>query len=303
MHTENCSFLADTSLCHRSDSGSRFRMLLKPKRSLRSVLVLGSLLLFSCSMYSRFSRQSIGQNAARQNEAFSRSRQIAEELLKDDRIAWLSTDSILAEKSSLLDSLDRTWFVYKEDNRWFAYYGRYSDTDDTYFPKYAFVSEDGATLEKIPAVAGKTATLYAKAVTAGTNYYKTIVDSLQLDIHYNHYIRKSGDGWFTMWFFPAGYGNYCAQGIETRISIDPSAEKVTGHRVTGTLLRYFELDKKQQTVELDNTYDTIPSLGNIFFLLQNRDHFASIRIINKNSVSTMVRNPDSGEWAWVRKPK
>jgi len=236
-------------------------------------------------------------------EAFNRNLHIAEELATDDKIAWISTDSILAERISLLDSLDSTWFVCKADNKHYAYYGRYSAEEQQYYPKYVFVSTDDSTISKIPPEPDSTTSFYAKMVTTGTRYFKTIVDSLQLDIHYNHYIRKAPGGRCIMWFFPAGYANYCAQGIEIRLTIDSASGELSGYNVDGALLRYFELDKKAKPVELDNSWSDTPSVGNIFFVLRNYNNFNDMKIINRNSISRMVYAPEKNKWIWEHTPR
>ena len=256
---------------------------------------------FSCTPRSKLSRRNVEATTGIDLAAFNRNLKIARELAIDDKIAWISTDSILSRKFSHLDSLDSTWFVCKYDNRRFAYYGRYDEEKEQYYPKYAFVSTDDSTISKLPSDTGDTgdiASFYAKMVTAGSHHFKTVVDSLQLDIHYNHYIRTAPDGNCTMWFLPAGYRNYCAQGIEVRITIDKVSGTVTGHSVAGSLLHYFEIDKPSKPVELDNSWSATPSVGNIFFVLRNRDTFDTIRIRNRHSVSSLEYT-DDGTWRWV----
>ena len=270
---------------------------------LRWTIGCAGIALTSCSFHTRLVQQKMEEQTGIDPEAFDRNLHIAEELAGDDRIAWMSTDSILAERISLLDSLDSTWFVCKADNRSYAYYGRYVPEEEVYYPKYVFVSTSDSTIEKVPPDTGATATFFARMVAAGNNYFKRIVDSLQLDIHYNHYIRKAPGGRCIMWFFPAGYANYCAQGIEIRLTIDSASGEVSGYDVDGTLLRYFELDKKNKPVELDNRWSDIPSIGNIFFVLRNRDNFPDMKIINRSSISRLVYSPENEEWTWKHRPR
>ena len=122
---------------------------------------------------------------------------------------------------------------------------------------------------------------------------------MQLEVDYNHYIRKNGDGSYAMWFFPAGYGNYCAHGFDVYLTVDSAGSTVVNHTIVGKYLRYFEIDKKEQRIELDNTYDAVPSLGNVFFTIMNRERFDRIVILNSGSTSSMVYSPDKHEWEWV----
>ena len=276
----------------------------RPVQKLVFIGTLAAVLLSSCASHRKLGEAAFEKKSIVDPEVFSRNLQLAEELASDDVIAWISTDSILADKSSRLDSLDQTWFVYKEADRRYAYYGRYAPGEGVYHPKYAFVSTDGATITSIPAVPPRPeATGYAWMIHIGSNFFSRIVDSLQLDIHYNHYIRKNSEEKnYTLWFLPAGYGDYSAQGIEVRITIDAAAGRVDGYEIRGSLLRYFELDKKSQRIELDNTYDDTPTLGNLFFALRNRDRFYSIKILNKNSVTSLVYSAETGTWDWIHEP-
>jgi hypothetical protein len=278
--------------------------ILTPSRMLLCCCFLPITVLFSsCTTHKNLVRQKVEKTTGIDLDSFNRNLRIAEELVNDDKIAWKSTDAILAERVSLIDSLDSTWFVCRADNRRYAYYGHYAADEEMYYPKYVFASSDDSIIEKVAPEANPEATFFAKMVTAGISHFKTIVDSLQLEIHYNHYIRKAPGGRCIMWFFPAGYGNYCAQGIEVRIHIDSASGAVTGHDVDGALLHYFELDKKSEPVKLDNTWSDTPSIGNIFFVLSNRENFTDMKILNRNSISRLIRSPDDDTWTWEHTPK
>jgi hypothetical protein len=231
--------------------------------------------------------------------AFERTCALADALARDDRVAWQSSDSISAEKPHRLDSLDRAWFVDDRDGKRYAFYGRYLKDNDVYRLKYAFMADGRGDLHRIPIEVDGRTLAFARAVSVGTAAFKSIDDSLQLGVEYNHYIRKNSDGSYSMWFFPAGYGTYCAHGLDVAMVIDATGATVISHKIIGQYLRYFELDRKAQTIELDNTYTTMPSLGNIFFTIMNREHFDKIVINNSQSTSTMVRSPDTKEWSWV----
>ncbi|MBN1578883.1 MAG: hypothetical protein JW913_20145 [Chitinispirillaceae bacterium] len=255
--------------------------------------------LFGCSHRKVLTLPAIEPPPPFDMKAFERTCTLADALARDDLAAWRSTDSIMAEKPLLLDSLDQTWFVDDRSGKRYVFYGRYSVNNDTFHPKYAFVTEEDGDLLKIPAVVDERVLQFARAVTTGKKHFQAIIDSMQLNVDYNHYIRKSDDGSYAMWFFPAGYGNYCAHGVDIYLTINPSGSLVTGHNIVGNYLRYFELDKKTQTVELDNTYDSMPSLGNVFFAIRNRERFDSIVILNGQSTSTMTYSPERKKWVWV----
>lgn len=232
-------------------------------------------------------------------EEFYRRYRLAEQLAEDDRVAWWTSDSIAAHKPVRLDSLDQNWFIIEKGDSRYAYYGRFSTEEKRYYPKYAFIAgRDGSISTLSPPVTDSEIDACAHAVHTGTEFFQSLLDSMQLDVSYNHYIKTGKDGTYRMWFFPAGYGNYCAHGLDVHVIIAPSGDKVIRHTVNGRFLRYFELDDRSQTVELDNTYDSIPTVGNLFFVFVNCRNFNRITIKNMNSTSTAVHRPEKNELEW-----
>lgn len=233
-------------------------------------------------------------------EEFDKKFNLANDLALDDIVAWWTTDSIMAKKPTLLDSsLDKTWFVYEKDGKRFAFYGRYSEDKGVYHPKYSFKVNEKGNVKRLSNDVTEITLKYAEAVNTGKKRFKNILDSLQLDVRYNHYVRKNRDGLYDMWFFPGGAGNYCAYGLYVHIKIDSTRKNVTGYEITGNGLRYFEFEEKPYKIEIDNTFNQMPSLGNLFFIIMNRKYFESIIIRNQNSISSMIFSPKTKEWVWI----
>ena len=268
--------------------------------AVRFIVYLGiTVTIFSCSPR-KVVRGVDDTTSAFDPDAFARTCALAEDFTLDDRLAWRSTDSIMAEKPMRLDSLDQTWFVDKRGAARYVFYGRYFSGSVDYRVKYVFRSDTPGTVVRLPGAADSRAVRFARAVSAANAVFRHLVDSMQVNVDYNHYIRENVDGTFSIWFFPAGYGTYCAHGLDFHLSVDSSGSAVTGQEVVGAYLRYFEIDKREQTVELDNTYAATPSLGNVFFVLMNRDRFDRIVIFNSRSTSTMVYSKEKGAWEWVQ---
>lgn len=231
-------------------------------------------------------------------ESFGRRLALASELAADDRFAWESSDSIIFAKPFVLDSTDKTWFIDKRAEGRLAFYGRYDTQSDAYIVKSAFSCDSPGVVRRIPPDADERTHTIARIVAMGTRRFEEINDSLGLGVEFNHYIRRNDTGFWTMWFFPAGYDNYCAHGLDIIITIDPQGNHITECIIEGSYLRYFELERKAQKVELDNGFDSMPSLGNLFFTCINRHNFDTIAIINRGSVSRLVYRQDSDGWAW-----
>ncbi|MCX7726555.1 MAG: hypothetical protein N2053_06870 [Chitinispirillaceae bacterium] len=234
-------------------------------------------------------------------EEFAKRCSIAVELSIDDMVAWRTSDSIILQKPFLLDTSDQTWFVDKRGNKRYVFYGRYSYEDGRYYPKYAFVYEEGGEIYRLNNLeVDERTNKIARAVTTGRIFFNRLLDSIELEgVEYNHYIRKLTDSSYSMWFFPAGYGNYTAHGFDFYLSIDSSGSTILSSKIIGQYLRYFELDKKEQIIELNNTYDSIPVVGNLFFALINKDNFKKIIIVNAKSFTHLIYSPDKKELKWV----
>lgn len=270
---------------------------------LKTVLFLG--LLLSCCTLPKITRQHLSpvkKNIILHSEAFNRRVSLAEELVLDDQIAWITSDSLSALDTLLLDSLDETWFVVLFNDKRSVFYGRYDPETNRYLPKYAFSAYGTESPHRIPLEITEPIHIYARAVTTGVIHFKTILDSLGFDVSYNHYIRQNNDSTFTMWFFPAGYNNYCAQGLDVMLTISADGANVDNQIIYGKFIRYFELNTPEKNVNLKNTYDTLPSTGNLFFALNNRDYFNEISIICEDATYTTTFDLSDQHWIWKQTP-
>jgi hypothetical protein len=232
------------------------------------------------------------------HKEFAQRCSLATILAFDDFAAWRTSDSIIAEKKHRLDSLDDTWFVQAGETRR-VFYGRFFPEADTYSAKYAFEVENDSSVRRIPETIDSSTLDLAQAVYTGSERFKSILDSFMLDFKFNHYIRRNDDRTFSMWFFPAGVNNFCAYGLSIFLTIDTSGIDILNVVITGNELKYFEIQKVPSSIELDNTFDDVPSVGNIFFMIIYGKHFQQITIKNRNSKSTAVLSPDSAALQWT----
>jgi hypothetical protein len=232
-------------------------------------------------------------------EEFNKRFDLAGDLALDDMVAWWTSDSIMAEKPNKLDSLDKTWFVYEEKGNRLAFYGRYNNEKGQYITKYSFSADKAGKVKRISNKISNKTLAYAQVVTTGESKLKEIMDSINIDIRYNHYIKRFENNFYEMWFLPAGAGNYCAYGLDIHMTIDSTRTRIKGYEIIGNGLRYFEFRDKPYKIELDNTYEIMPSVGNLFFMIMNRKYFERIIIVNKKSISSMVYSPDTKEWVWI----
>lgn len=233
------------------------------------------------------------------DETFSARCSLATALALDDRAAWWTSDSITAAPPINLDSLDNTWFVRTTDEKRLVFYGRYAPLTDTYTVKYAFEVANDSSITRLDLTVDTTTLEYARAVYTGIRRFQSILDSFMLDFKFNHYIRRNDDRTFSMWFLPAGIDNYCAYGLEIYLSINTAGTSILASEITGNELKYFEPKKHPEAIELDNTCDVVPSIGNIFFVITFGKHFKRITIKNKNSISMATLSSDNVSWQWM----
>lgn len=232
--------------------------------------------------------------------AFAQRCSLATSLMLDDSAAWKTSDYITSNfPATVLDSLDETWFVLPGNNSRTVFYGKYLSATSSYQPKFQFVVTPDAKIQHVPPALSSEILVYAKAVHTGTTQFKRLLDSLMLNFSFNHYIRKNTDSSFTMWFFPAGMDTYCPYGLEALLSIDQTGSIVKNIALTGNELKYFEVTKTLGSIVLDNTFETVPTVGNIFFILMFGKYFTSVEIQNTYYQTTVRWSPEHNAWLWT----
>lgn len=224
---------------------------------------------------------------------------LAIDLVKDDLAAWWTSDSITAEKSHRLDSTDTNWFVYNRDNERLVYYGRYDEISASYLPKYIFKFSADSVVTRQTDSLSDDAQRFARAIVFSSKRFQYIIESFMLDFKFNHYIRQNADQTFSIWYFPAGNDRYCAYGLEIQIQIDSSASAIVAEQINGNELKYFEIQKIPTAITLDNTFDHVPSVGNIFFVHLFGRYFGTVTINNSSSTSTAAISADGKACTWT----
>lgn len=268
---------------------------------MRSILLFCLLCIASCSTPpDKRLVANVSDNSKFDEEAFAMRCSLATSLMYDDSAAWKTSDYITSNFSaSVLDSLDETWFVVPENVSRTVFYGKFLSASKSYQPKFQFSVTPDSGIRHIPPALSSEILVYAKAVYTGTTQFKKLLDSLMLNFSFNHYIRKNSDASFTMWFFPAGMDTYCPYGLEAQLSIDQTGSIVKNITLTGNELKYFEVTKKPDSILLDNTFEPIPTVGNIFFILMFGKYFTSVEIQNAFYQTSATWSPEHNTWNWT----
>ncbi len=228
---------------------------------------------------------------------FNQKAATAEWLYLYDAIAWWTSDSVMTEKEEERQRLGGEWFCFQaEDKNWHSVYGKYENdkmnvvfhylVDTTYKVSRTFESIDTTFLN-----------LHARALITANNQIAEIRETNQL--RFNQYIKQNDDKTFTVWIFPAFQPSGLAvHGGEFIYKIDHTGTKILEDNsyFQGKFLA-FKVGEPRE-VWMDYTGLEKPTLGNVFFIWYYKKYFTSIKLDNKNYVTTTIKSSD-GNYSWM----
>lgn len=232
---------------------------------------------------------------------FSKKQLLAEWLCNYDAIAWWTSDSLMKQDSQELQRLGKDWFCYQtSDNNWHAVYGKYDNNQfDLVF--HYIVDKNNNVSRIYETVDSSKLNTHSRALITANKQMQSLKDSV--NVLFNQYIKQNEDKTFTVWIFPAFQpSNLAVYGGEFIYTIDH-----TGNNVLKTegyyqgQFRGFEVGKPREIWlnyrELEN-----PTLGSVFFVWYYKSYFTSIKIDNKDFVSSTIKN-DDGSYSWIHVEK
>jgi|WetSurMetagenome_2_1015567.scaffolds.fasta_scaffold188418_1 hypothetical protein len=222
-----------------------------------------------------------------------------------DNVAWWTSDSVLAEKDSVKKLLGKSWFCYQIDSSWNAAYGGYDSIKQSFAPVLMYVVNNKAKVIKVPpkidtSFANPLARALHVSYSNAMGFLGSILDST--GVKFNPYVRREADSSISVWFLPGFYENQCTYGVDISYRLTNTGDSIISKQINDIGLRYFKPDKKIGIV-LNDLQNEMPSIGNIFFLIQFRNYFKYISINNKSSKSTMIFSKDKKDWFWVHYTK
>lgn len=236
--------------------------------------------------------------------AFTQKQNVVEWLLIYDRVAWVTSDSVMAEDPAELEQLGGEWFCFQDaDNRWHAVYGK--DVDGHFQSVFHYLVDgdgDGDVRRlKEPLDSGLVNPLSRALVhcrAAMTAYQDSV------SIRFNQYIRQQANGEIEVWILPAFQPNGVAiYGWEFYWKLDKWGQKVIEQTAYTQTLRGFEVGEKR---EIWLTYSTVdaPTLGGVFFVEYYQPYFTRINLETATSRSFLMSLGESdGGSHWIHVEK
>ncbi|RTQ44938.1 hypothetical protein EJV47_26575 [Hymenobacter gummosus] len=264
---------------------------------MRQYLLLG-LLLFSSTLVA--GQQSKGPNFDIKD--FNEKFEVAQWLTAYDRVAWVTTDSVMLPKNeSRRQQLGGQWFCYQDaQNGWHALYGKYEK--GRFEPAFHYViNQAGSALESANRPDSALVNPYARALLNARRRLDEVKGPAKLN--FNHYIRRNTDKTLTIWFLPAFQtdntavygGEFCYTLSRTGCQLLNKDEYFQGQ------FRGFKVDRPRE-IWLNYIDVEKPTLGSIFFVWYYKSYFTQIFIDNKTSKSTVFKNEQGYYWVHAEKP-
>ena len=231
---------------------------------------------------------------------FSQKAKTAEWLYLYDAIAWWTSDSVTTEKEEDLQRLGGEWFCFQtKDKNWHAVYGKYeNDKMDVVF--HYLVDTTYKVSKTSELVDIEFLNSHARALITANNQIASIRDSIQ--INFNQYIKQNEDKTFTVWIFPAFQPNYLAvYGGEFIYTIDKTGTTILeNNSYYQGRFKAFKVDNPRK-IWMDYTELEKPTLGTVFFIWYYKKYFTSIKLDNKNYITTVIEDKGSYSWMYIEK--
>lgn len=229
-------------------------------------------------------------------EDFNEKASMVEWLYMYDAIAWWTSDSVVLQDKNEIARLGNEWFCFQSsDSNWHAVYGKYENS--VFDLVFHYFVDTAYNVSRIYEPVDTFLThSYSRAILNAYAELKPISDSFNL--RFNHYISRNADESITVWIFPAFQPNGLAvYGGEFIYTYNPSGTKllVNDSHYQGQF-RGAQVGE-QEEILLVYTELEKPSLGTVFFTWYYKSYFNSIRIENKNYITTTIDSGD-GQYSW-----
>ena len=232
---------------------------------------------------------------------FDKKAAVAEWLYQYDKVAWVTSDSAMAQDKKDIERLGKEWFCFEGENgMWHAVYGKYEN--DQFKLVFHFTCDTlGQVRRSYAPLNTVKLDLHARALQTAANQLAARKDSASMRMRFNQYIRRNADKTFTVWLLPAFQPSGIAvYGGEFIYTIDPSGNPVIkdDSYFQGEFLG-FKVGKPREFHMLYTELEK-PTLGSIFFVWYYKQYFTRIVIENKKTTTTAMQVVDgSDHWSWV----
>lgn len=215
-----------------------------------------------------------------------------------DKIAWWTSDSVMAASADEIRKLGHEWFCYRKDGFWHAAYGKYENGN--FIAIFHYTVDTNAQICRVYSSIDSTeANAYSRALIRTNDLMKPVTDSFS--IRFNRYIKRNEDSTLSVWALPgiSQNGDAIYYGGEFYFRFDRIGNRLLqkGHCFKG-YFRRIEAGKPRE-IWLDYREYDKPTLGAIFFVWNFKKYFTNIFIENKKSHSTVFFDKNKREYYWT----
>ncbi len=218
----------------------------------------------------------------------------AEWLVRYDRFAWVSSDSVMAADPALLQQLGPEWFCDTVDGAWHAFYGRFDPATDRYRIVFHYQGGDGRPLRSTT-VPVDSSRLTGVARAIHNTYARLPRPFAEGRVRLNWYVRRlPGDG-VGVTILPAYQPNgVLVFGGEGHFLWDSAGRQLLDSTY---LFSGFRGIRPDTTVELTIPAEDLeqPSIGQMFFLLSYHRWFRKLYIRTRYGLTTVFVGADGEE--------
>ncbi|MBG8554307.1 hypothetical protein [Hymenobacter guriensis] len=232
------------------------------------------------------------------NEKFEQVRWLCEY----DRVAWVTSDSVMKEDKTEMARLGSEWFCFQaQDSLWHAVYGKYAaGRFDQVF--HYIVGHDGLVKRVKSQVDTALVNTHSRGLIVANQALQPI--KANTSIRFNQFIKRNPDNTLSVWMLPAFQTNGVAvYGGEFYYQISPEGTRIlTKQEYYQGQFRGFKTDTPR---DISLGYEDVeqPTWGSIFFVWYYKSYFTKIFIENKAIRSTAFRNENkSYSWFHVELP-
>ena len=226
---------------------------------------------------------------------FAANEEIARWLVGYDWAAWRSSDLVMALPQEELGKLGTEWFCMESGEAWDCFYGRYDAEADRYDVSYHYRSDKGGEFapSDAPYPAG-IATIFGRALARSAQALPQEIAGSPFT--FNKYVRRGADEKVEVWWIPAGQNDgTLVYGADLRHTLDADGGRILDTQLTTSGLMAGKADPRRE-LNIDNTRRDVPTVGQIFFLLQFRDQFKDVFIVNRAYVTKFFDDGTNQAW-------
>ncbi len=204
-------------------------------------------------------------------------------LLIYDRVAWISTDSLMTEPMEVLSKIGAEWFCYQKGKTWYAVYGKYEN--NRYNPVlHYFLDTMNYSIKKINNIEYDTLLFTSYARSINKSRIEMFIDSAKSYISYNHYVFQDSLNHINVIILPAFQRDSKAVfGSEYWYIFNSNGDRIIEKKVYNGKLKYY-LPDKTKSITLDFTELETPPFCAIFYVLYYKNYFKEIIIDTKNMI-------------------